>query len=517
MIDLAILLGSAALAYSLAFKAKLPTVPILMLVGWVLSISPFAPDRDFSSGVLELGLAFLLFSAGIELSPRRFSHQTVAAVWVALVQFLLIGLVGMTVARWLGYGELASIYIGFALSASSTLVVIRHLRQQQQMFQPFGRLVTGVLLIQDAAVILMLTLLTTSSRVPGELFLSLGALVLLGSFAVFCHVLLVPKLLARLSDDDETLLMTGLAILFLFIGMAHAMGLPPLAGAFLAGFTLSSFPVNGLMRGLVGSLSEFFHALFFVALGAMLVVTGWGMLFEVLVLSLMVVLLTPPVVAFIAEWRGQNARNAIESGLLLAQSSELGIVLVLVGTRLGHLQESTFSLVALVAALTMTLTSLLATDAFTWRLLHWHPSRRGSVTKMDRSGHILILGFGSAGMWAAKPFLDAGFNIVVVDDDPAVIEVMTRKKITCLRADGSDPRVLEQVNARQARLIIASLPRLSDLLKIIHWVGTVRVIARVFEEHEVKAVEEAGGTAVHNAEAAASAFEDWFQQSEASS
>jgi len=512
MMDLALFLGAAAVAYAVALKLRLPPIPFLILAGWGVSLTPMAPSIDMAGTVLQAGLTFLVFSAGIELSPRRFLHQTGAALWVALVQFVVVGLAGMLVVQWLGYDTMTAVYIGFALSASSTLVVIRHLRQQQQMFQSFGRLVTGVLLVQDIALVVLLVALATRSDSSGFPWAALGGLVLLGTASWACHYRILPRVVRNLLSDDETLLLMGLSILFLFIGGAYALQLPPVVGAFLAGFALASFPVNGLLRGLIGSISDFSQALFFTALGSLLVLGNLEILWHAVILSFLVIGVTPPVVALVAEWRGQNSRTGIESGLLLAQTSELGVVFVLSGIQLGHAPAEAFTVVALVAASTMTVTSFTATDAVTWKLLHWHPSRRQTVEALEMQDHIVILGFGGSGMWLARPFLDAGFPIMVVDDDPSVIEELRRRNLPCLRADASDCRVLDRINARRARLVIASIPRIRDLVQIIRHVRDVPVVTRVLEDEEVAVVEAEGGTAIRTADAAGEAFFAWFQQ-----
>lgn len=512
MIELAMYLGVAAVGYAVAFRLRLPAIPVLMVLGFGLSALPFAPTREYSRYILELGLAFLLFSAGIELSPRRFLHQTGAVLWVALTQFFLVGFIGTFSARWLGYSEISAVYIGFALSASSTLIVIRHLRRQQQMFQPFGRLVTGVLLVQDVALILLLTMLSaeTSGDWETRVMAPVG-LFAMAVVAVGCHYWIFPRLVKRLLSDDETLLLLALATLFGFVGVGQVLRVPFVVGAFLAGFSLSSFPVNGLLRGLIGSLTDFFQALFFTALGSLIIFSGVGVLVDSLLLSAMVFLVTPPIVTAVAEWCGQSSRSGVESGLLLAQTSELGVVFALIGWNQGHLGDSEFTLIAMVAAITMTVTPLVATDGFTWKLLKWHPGRRKPLRALSVEGHILVIGFGRAGMWSVKPFLDAGFRVVVVDDDPTVVAMLAKTKVECWRGDGSDVRILEMVQARKAHLIVAAVPKLADLLNIIRYAEGVRVVARVQEESEARVIEEAGGVAIRNAVAAETEFLKWFE------
>jgi CPA2 family monovalent cation:H+ antiporter-2 len=333
---------------------------------------------------------------------------------------------------------------------------------------------------------------------------------------VAAHFWIVPWLLSKMHADDELLLLAGLAVLFLCLGITTFLQLPIVAGAFLAGFALAAFPVNGLLRGLLGSLSSFFMAVFFTALGMLVKIPTWQILGQAVLLSLVIVILTPVVVSAIVEFTGQTTRTGIESGLLLAQSSELGIVLGLAGVHAGQLTGNDFSVLALVTVITMTLTPLIATDQMTWKLMHWHPGRRNRSAMAKFSDHILVLGFGSSGMWVVKPLREAGHRILVVDDDSAVIEDLGLIGIPCLRGDGSDARLLQFVGVSKARLVIASLPRLADLLKVIRAAPGVPVVARVFEEFEAAAIRRAGGVAVLNSEAAVGAFMDWFNNQQSS-
>ncbi|MGF1656807.1 MAG: cation:proton antiporter [Verrucomicrobiales bacterium] len=513
MTALALLLGIAAVGFGVSLWLRIPVIPPLLLLGFGLSFLPFAPSEELTLRLVEIGLALLVFAAGIELSPSRFRHQTQAVLWVAALQFLLMGLLGFGIGLLLGLGPMASAYVGFAISASSTLVAVRQLRQMRQMFQPFGRLVTGVLLIQDAALVVFLVIFAAAPESFLAFGMSLGSLLLLFIFALAAHIWLVPWLTSKYRADEESLLLFGLAILFAFGALSRALDLPLVAGAFLAGFTLAAFPVNGLLRGLVTSITDFFQALFFAALGSLLVLPTLHTLFQVVVFVALVVVITPPLVCGIAEWRGQSARSGLEAGLLLSQTSELGIVLGMVGMVSGHLDVQQFVLISLVAVITMTLTPLLGTDTVTWKLLHWHPSRRRKTGRAKLEGHTLVCGFGSAGMWVVKPLKEAGHRLLVVDDDPKVIEQLLRAGIPCLRGDASDEQVLEMAQAKKAKLVIASIPKIGDLLKVIHHVSGVKVIARVMEQTEADAVRRLGGVPILNAEEATEQFMKWFERS----
>ena len=306
------------------------------------------------------------------------------------------------------------------------------------------------------------------------------------------------------------MLLTVLSVLFVFLGAAHFVGLPLVGGAFLAGYSLSSFPVSGQVGSLLQSLTDFFRAVFFVALGALVVVPNAGALGAAVLLGLLVLLLTPPLVAWVAESAGLNSRAAIESGLLLAQTSEYSLMLGLLGLRLGHIGPQVFAVIALMAVLTMTCTPLLARDSVARRLMRLHPSHRRRLPSLDHRDHVLVLGFGSAGMWVLRPLLAAGLPVLVVDDDPAVVAELDRRGIACERGDGGDERTLAWVGARQARFIIASMRRVDDARRVLEHVRGVPVLVRVFEDAEAETVRRLGGIPVSSAEAAAEQFMTWW-------
>ncbi|MCU0772000.1 MAG: cation:proton antiporter [Verrucomicrobia bacterium] len=513
MNSLAVILVVAAAGFGLARWTRLPVIPLLLLAGISLPLSGLRQEERFLQDAFHLGMAVLVFVAGIELNPDRFKGLFKSVLLVGFGQFLGAAVAGFTVATLIGFDAVEALYLGLALSTSSTLVVVHHLKQQQQMFEPFGRLVIGVLLVQD--LLMILVIVGVSRWLNGSLAIAQGlaAAAGLAGLALACQRWVMPFLLMRLKLDDEALLLLLLALLFGFIGLARLVQVPLVAGAFLAGFALARFPVNGVARGVLLSLGDFFRAIFFVAMGSLVVVPDLALLGQAAALALMVLLVTPPLVAAVAEWRGMMSRPAMESGLLLAQTSELALVLGLTGYEMsGQVSPRIFSLIALVTVMTMTLTPFVATDRFTTFLLHLHPLRRRMKAGEPISGHVLVLGFGAGGMWVIKPLLQAGHRLLVVDDDPAVVEQLTRMNIPCLRGDGSDDKVLDRAGAGRARLILASMRRVADTRRVLQHVQGVPVVARVFEADEADQVRRLGGTPILNSLAAADTFTEWFDK-----
>lgn len=514
MAGLALLLVGAALGLGLAKWLNVPSIPLLLLAGVLLSAAGLLPPADLVADALLLGLTVLVFVAGVELNPRRVGRQRPVALRVGIVQFTVLGGLGLITAIALGFTFPESLYLALALTASSTLVVVRILRQRQQLFEPFGRLVIGVLLLQDLLVILLIPVIV---RLPeGALAAATGFLAALGLTGLSLLTLrwVTPYVLTRLRLDEEAMLLVTLAILFVFLGLAQLLDLPLVAGAFLAGVSLSSFPVSGLVRGQLNSLSDFFVAIFFTALGGLLVIPSLAGLLKAAVFALVVIIATPPLVTLIAERSGQSARSAIESGLLLAQTSEFSLVVGLQALAFGHVDNELFSIIALVTVATMILTPFLATDRVTWRLMSYHPLRQGLKLDREMKGHVLLLGCGDNGMPLLETLVSAGHEVLVVDDDPAVIERLREGDVPSIRGDGSDPEVLRAANAREAQLVISTMRRPVDHIALLEHVQGVPVVVRVFEPDDAEAIRSRGGEAVLYSHAAADEFMRWLEQAD---
>jgi Kef-type K+ transport system membrane component KefB len=398
MLGIATLLAGAAIGLGIAKWLRIPTIPVLLVAGVGLSFLGALPEPELLQDTLVLGLTVLVFVAGVELNPRRVGAQKRTALRVGLVQFFVLMGLGGIGALALGFALAESVYLALALTASSTLVVMRMLQQRKQLFEPFGRLVIGVLLLQDLLVIVLISVISHAPAGAVRMLGGLAAVSLMMGLAWVSLRWITPWLVSRLELDEESLLLAILGILFLYLALAEALGLPLVAGAFLAGVSLSSFPVSGVIRGQLSSLSDFFLAIFFTALGGLLMIPSLGGLLQAIALALLVVVATPPLVTFVAERAGLSARSSIEAGLLLAQTSEFSLVVGLQAWAIGHIGQEIFSIIALITVVTMILTPFLATDSTTWRLMRIHPLRRQIEVQRPMEDHVLLLGCGDNGM-----------------------------------------------------------------------------------------------------------------------
>jgi Kef-type K+ transport system membrane component KefB len=285
--------------------------------------------------------------------------------------------------------------------------------------------------------------------------------------------------------------------------------MPLVVGAFLAGVSLSRFPTSAVVRAQLGSIGDFFSAVFFPALGARLTALTLVELGQAAVLALLVIVATPPLVAWIAERAGFSARAGLEAGLLLSQTSELSLVVGLYALMEGDIGANVFTIIALVTALTMLLTPFLTGDRVLWRLLRWHPGQ-ADPPPPPLAGHVVLLGSGTTGMPLLETLLATGHEVVVVDDDPSVIARVRDAEVVAIRGEASDRLVLERACAAQALVISSTIRRPADNRRLLQYASGVPVLVRVFEEEDSEWILAMGGTPIVYSKAAAEGLLRWY-------
>lgn len=505
MITLMLILAAAVAGFGLATWQRIAPPPLLMLAGLALNASGLLESGPMLQNVLLLGLTFLVFLVGTELDITRVGDHVGTAVRVGLAQFGVLAAIGFGAARLLGFDWLASLYVGLAVTASSTLLVVWLLKQRQQLFEPFGRLVVGVMLVQDGLVVLLLPLLTHLNDGPVVIGLQVLATAGLMGLAWACIKWVAPFLLLRLGLDEESMLLVVLALLFVFMGLAYLMDVPAVVGAFLAGVALAGFPVGGVVRGQLTSLSDFFLAVFFVTLGASVSLPGLRQLLLEAILLTSVLLVTPPLVMLIVRRAGLTMRSAVEGAHLLAQCGEFSLVIMLLGVDRGDVSESVLAAMMMLVVITMTITPFLSTDAMTWRLMQWVPSPRKPAPVEPPRDHVLFLGCGSNTRRVLEQVLQQQ-PVLVVDDDAGIIDELQRRGIPAIRGDGADYDVLRAAGASDAKVIVSTMRRRHDYERLLKQVRGPQILIRVFTPEEGAWIREMGGTPIIESESAAEAF-----------
>ena len=429
--------------------------------------------------ISHLGIVLLLFLVGLELSFDRLRDLGRVTLVAGGGQIGITFLVGLVIAAALAplaeIGTLEVMLLAAAFVFSSTVVVVRLLEQRGELSTLHGRIAVGVLLLQDLAVILCLTVLHgfdgsgegesvgIASALAKMPIAFLGMAVMLG-LAVLASKYLLERPFAWAARNGQTLVVWGIAWCLAFVGLASLLGLSAEIGAFLAGISLAQLPcVHDLARRLQ-PLMAFFIALFFVSLGAGMdladAIDVWPV---ALALCLFVLLVKPAIVAWLVARSGYGERTAFLSGLSLGQVSEFSFILAAMAHEKGLLGDKALAIVGLVglvsivvSAATIGRADAVATSAKRRGLLRWLRAipEPPSPAPPPASGHVVVAGMNAMGRRIAEALVANGERVLAIDTYPRKL-----RGVPCRTVQGSldDEQVIAASSLAGARLAISAL------------------------------------------------------------
>ena len=466
-----VLLLSAAGALG-AVAQRLRQSPIIgyLVAGTVLGSALF--ERTLLVPWGEIGVSLLLFSIGLEFSFGRLRRMGAAALaggtlQVVLTLILFAGLFALF------HPPAASVAWGEIVTVSSTAIVLRTLSARAEIDSIPGRTALAILLVQDVAVVplvLSLSVLSRGGSAP-DVLLQIGrSVAAAGGLAAVLYLLfyrLIPRLLMRGGVFAERELAILLAIVPALgsAWMAHALGLSPALGAFLAGMLLAESPFAAQIRSDIGSLRTLFVTLFFTSVG-MLAEPAWlvANLGEVLG-WLGLVFAGKALVIFMAgvALRMQPAQ-ALAAGITLAQVGEFSFVLASEAHRGGLVTDHVFSLAVSVTILSMFCAPYMVTYA--------RPAARGILARFghrrsppapesaspEREGRVFVIGFGPAGRKVARALMAHGVGPHVVELNPRSVKRARRMGLDVHVGDASQPDIISHLGIDSACVVVVTVP-----------------------------------------------------------
>jgi len=373
----------------------------------------------------------------------------------------------MALAGILGLSSLQAAYIGIILAFGSTMVDIKLLADRNELVTLHGRLVLGILLLQDLVAIVAIVVFTSGgfAFVPLSLaFMKLG-LILLAAFLLQRFVL--NKLFRFAAQSNEFLFLCSLAVLFLFIILAYISELSIVIGAFIAGVSLANSPFKLELESRISPLRDFFAILFFVALGMQLVFSGVGERLVLLgVLIFGAFLIKPIVTLVLLRITGYQPRTSFLTAISLAQLSEFSLIIGGIGMMTGVLDASIFSTVILATIITMSVTpyfikyksGMYRFFRYPIRSLGFLPIREVMCYEDKRDKEILLIGSHRMGGALMEELLEDRDKLLVIDYNPEVIGVLMKKKVSCVYGDVCSPDMLEKINLKKLKLVISTIP-----------------------------------------------------------
>ncbi len=362
--DIALGIVFAALAAHVARVLRQPLI-LGYIAGGVL-LSPrlglgLVTNADSIELISEIGLILLLFIIGLEIDLRELRRLGRSMLALGVGQFVINVLLGLVVFRWLGYGmgggNFDLLYLAIVASLSSTLIVVKLLRDKFELKVLSGRLTLGVLVVQDIWAILFMAV-QPSLNDPGVARIARsvagGAVLVALAFLVSRYVL--ARLFEATARRPELVLISSVAWCFAVSGVAEWLGLSREMGALIAGLSISSFPYGADVISKVTGVRDFFVTLFFVALGMKVPVPSMEVLGPAVAIVLFVFVSRFLAVVPVTYLVGNGLYAGAVTALNLAQISEFSLVILTLGAGYHHVSEH-LSAVVLTA---MILTSLIA-------------------------------------------------------------------------------------------------------------------------------------------------------------
>ncbi len=489
-IQLGLVVILAALAAFILRLLRQPQIIAYVLVGILLSpLLHLITNTSVIASMSTIGIAFLLFLVGLEMDIKALKNVALVSTIGGAIQIAILFVLGYLIALLLGFLSIEAAYIGLMVSFSSTMVVMKLFSDQRELNTLHGRIAIGILLLEDIIAILALSILTSVNGFEISL-LVMALLKFLSLFAVafIASKYLFPSLFRFCAKHQELLLIMSLAVCFLFSFGFYALGFSIAVGAFIAGVSLGNLDYNLEIIGKVKSLRDFFSLIFFVSLGMGLSFAALKGLWVPLVILLGLVLIIKPLITMtICSLFKYTKKPAFYTALSLAQISEFSLVIAAQGLLLGHLSQDLFSLIVVIALVTMSLTSyfikydywfynllqkpLKLFDAFTTQGMEYLPS--------EVKPKIVLCGYNRIGYSILQGLEDERKRILIVDFNPEVISELVKEGHHSIYGDVTDEEIMARMNLKHLELLISTVPDVSDNLLLIRKVKEVNLKASV--------------------------------------
>lgn len=500
VLTLATVLGIAARA--------LKQPPIIGYIATGVIVGPLGLLHLDNPGVIDalaqFGIAFLLFLVGMEMNLGELKHVGRSAVLIGLGQVFFTSVVGFGLATLLGFGPLPAAYIGVTLTFSSTIIVIKLLSEKKALESLYGKLVVGVLLVQDFVALGVLIVLSglggpgfDPARLPAALVAAFAKGTGLLVFSLLMGKFVMPKLLHRLAGSQEILF---LASLTWGLGLAALASLPTVGltieiGAFMAGVALSDSIEHFQIMSRVKALRDFFAVMFFIVLGSKLVLSGMGALWlPTAAFSLFVLIGNPLIVMLLMGALGYRSRTSFMAGVTVAQISEFSLIAVTLGHALGHIGQEVVSLVTAVGLVTIAVSSYMIVHSESiyealaplLKVFEFGVHREKREPGKKLKGHLVLIGCHRMGHNILHSLESLHKEFLVVDFNPDVIAKLHRRGLQAVYGDIADPDIQNLARLDTARAIVSTIPSAQDSAALLTRIKSANPKARIIVTAETE-------------------------------
>ncbi len=466
--DLVITLTAALLVLLPSRRLKIPPAVGFLLTGAIIGPGALGliDDPHHVETLAEVGVSVLLFVIGIEFSFARLREIGRAFLVAGPLQLLgtIAVVAGFLLVSPVGATPKSAAFAGMLVALSSTAMLLPLLTERGEIHAPQGRLILGILLFQDLALVPMLVLTPALAGERGAAAAS-GAVVGMASAAVVFLVAryLMPRLVNAVirSGVRELYVMMAVAVCLGASLLTKTLGLSPALGAFLAGILVSESEYAHQITGEILPFRDLFASLFFVSIGMLVQPASLaGRWAEVAAWLVLILVVKSVVTGGVVLTLGFPLRIAAVTGISLAQVGEFSFVLASVGIANGLLNEHQEQIFLAVAVLSLALTPFLV------RMGAWvgHRVSAGKPAAIapkkepsPHTGHVIVVGYGINGRNLARVLGETGIPYVILEVNPVLVRRARREQQPVRLGDVSRRGALAECGLSKAAVVVLAI------------------------------------------------------------
>ncbi len=464
----------ATAVFVVAIFKRLNLSPVLgyLVAGALIGDNGFkVVTYDQTSLLGEMGVVFLLFAIGLELSIERLKAMRRYVFGLGSLQVLITSVIISGAVVLVSGDYNAAIIISGGLALSSTAIVMQVITETKSQSMQVGRVALAILLLQDFVVVPLLVIVPILGSGAGveSLPMILGnsllkAVLALGVIFIAGRVLLRPLFSFISPDHNESselpIAVTLLVVLTASWGTEH-FGLSLALGAFVSGVLVAETDFRGKAEESIYPFKSLLLGLFFMSVGMKIDV--WEMyeqIYNIVTFCIALIVLKTTIIAALCILFGFNRGVAVHAGLLLSQGGEFAFILFGLGKEFGVLEEGISNILLLVVTCSMALTPLLALagQKFAERIEKGlTPNQIIEYGARDLANHVIIAGFGKVGKMVARVLEAEGINYIALDVNDEIVREEIANGLPVFKGDASLTATMRAVGADRALTLVVTV------------------------------------------------------------
>jgi Kef-type K+ transport system membrane component KefB len=342
-------------------RLSIPAVLGEITAGVVLGpyATKFVTPNDTIVSMAEIGAIFLLFTVGLETSPRDLIRVGGQSARVALAGVAAPFLLGFIFLRLHGEPTHEATFVAAAMVATSVGITARVLRDMHVLHTRVSQIILGAAVIDDILGMIILAVVVSMAATGGIQWLHLGIVSLeaigFALFMVFFGPRIIRRMrpgLARMSTHDAPLVLS-LALCLLFSVLATEIGMAAIIGAFFAGLIFADYSPEWNLQPRVHAINEFLAPFFFFTMGSRLDLTVFKSS-DVIVVAVIVTILAiiSKTVACSLPILREGWRNALKVGVGMTPRGEVALIVALIGLQMNVISQRAYAVVIFMTAVT---------------------------------------------------------------------------------------------------------------------------------------------------------------------